>query len=95
MPRVKLVDQKAQKANRVRACISRYMELNSLTEEMMAKRLGVTAQTIHNRRAKPEGISLGTLWDMARVLECPISELCGGELPEERLESVLKMIKGA
>lgn len=92
MPRVKSLDRYHDKRVRASACIARYMTLNDVTEEYLAKRFKVDIKTIRNRNRDPGTMRLNTLFELADILKCPISELCGGELPEERLESVLKLI---
>lgn len=92
MPKVKSLDRHHDKRVRASACIARYMTLRGITEEYLAKRFDVDIKTIRNRNRDPGTMRLSTLYELADVLKCPISELCGGELPEERLESVLKLI---
>ena len=92
MPKVKSLDRHHDMRVRASACIARYMTLRGITEENLAKRFNVDIKTIRNRNRDPGTMRLSTLYELADVLKCPISELCGGELPEERLASVLKLI---
>lgn len=92
MPKVKSLDRYHEQKVRASACIARYMTLRGISEEHLAKRFGVDIKTIRNRNRDPGTMKLSTLYELADVLKCPISELCGGEMPEERLESVLKLI---
>ena len=92
MPKVKPLDPLHEPLSRSRACIARYKALRGISDEQLAKRFGVHLETIKRRNEHPESMNLKTLLELSRVLGCPISELCGGELPEERLESVLKLI---
>ena len=92
MPKVKSLDRHHDMRVRSSACIARYMILRGITEEQLAKRFNVNIKTIRNRNMNPGTMRLETLFELADILKCPISELCGGELPEERLESILKLM---
>ncbi len=83
-------DPLQERISRSRACIDRYMQLNSVTEEDMAARMHVTVKTIQNRRKHPEKMQLEDIWEMAQILKCPIGELAGGELPEEIIGRLIR-----
>lgn len=92
MPKVKSLDPVEEPRMRTSACIARYMKLRGLNEEQLAKRLNISRQTMVTKLNNPGEFKMEMLWNLSRIFKCPISELCGGELPEERLESVLKLI---
>lgn len=84
MPALKRNQTQEHRA-RTSACISRYMALRGVTESRLAEHFGVTIRTIQNWRAHPEKMQLEDIWEMSRMLKCPIGELAGGELPEEMI----------
>lgn len=81
-----------ERAMRVRACISRYMELRGITEDYLAKRQHVTKKTIQCRRKNPEKMQLEDIWELSQILKCPVEELCGGESLEEKMVPILSAI---
>lgn len=82
MPAVKKYPFEQRKA-RVQACIGRYMKLNDVQVEVMAKRMNVAESTLYRWISNPGKMQLEDIWRMATILKCPIGELAGGELPEE------------
>ncbi len=72
-----------QRRVRVQACIERYMKLNDVKVESMAKQMNVSEPTVYRWISNPEKMQLEDIWKMSIVLKCPIGELAGGELPEE------------
>ena len=52
----------------VRACIAKYLELNGMTKEELGKRLGVSEQTVYNRKNRPETLHLHELWAIIKIL---------------------------
>lgn len=82
MPAVKKYPSEQRKI-RAQACIERYMKLNSIQIDVMAKRLNVAESTVYRWISNPEKMQLADIWRMATVLKCPVGELAGGELPEE------------
>lgn len=89
MPALKR-NQTQENRARSSACISRYMDLRGVTESRLAENFGVTVRTIQNWRAHPEKMQLEDIWEMSRLLKCPIGELAGGELPEETIGRLLR-----
>lgn len=89
MPALKRSPSQENRA-RTSACISRYMELRGVTADRLAAGFGVTVRTIENWRTHPERMKLEDIWEMSRMLKCPIGELAGGELPEETIGRLIK-----
>ena len=82
MPATKKYPSEQRKA-RTQACIERYMKLNDIRVDVIAKHLNVGESTVYRWISNPEKMQLVDIWRMATVLKCPIGELAGGELPEE------------
>ena len=53
----------------VRACISNNMELYAISDDLLARRMGVTKRTVQNRRDRPENYTLKELWDLNKTLK--------------------------
>jgi hypothetical protein len=68
MPKLKPSEKEASRRV-VRACISNNMSLYATDDSFVALKLGVTTQTVRNKRAKPETLTLGELWDMSKTLK--------------------------
>ncbi len=89
MPALKKSQTQENRA-RTSACISRYMDLRGVTESRLAENFGVTVRTIQNWRMHPEKMRLEDIWEMSKMLKCPVAELAGGELPEEMIGRFLR-----
>lgn len=68
---------------RTKACISRYEQLRMVNDDKMAQILGIHVVTFKRKRENPTHFTLSEIYLLSRYLKCPISELCGGETPEE------------
>lgn len=77
--------------SRAQACIERYMRLQRMDVNSIAKQMCVSQTTVYNWIKHPESMKLGTLWQLSRVLKCSLGELSGGELPEELIGTWLRM----
>ena len=51
----------------------------------------VQTRTIQNRIKDPGSMQLRDLWDLAEILNAPVGELAGGDLPEEMLAKLIQM----
>ena len=51
----------------------------------------VQARTIQNRIKDPGSMQLRDLWDLAEILDAPVGELAGGDLPEEMMAKLMQM----
>lgn len=68
MPKLKPSDQ--EEANRIiRACIANNMERQALEDEELAKRLGVTKQTVQNKRRRPATFTAKELQRLSKILK--------------------------
>ena len=43
-----------------------------------------------NRIEDPGSMRLRDLWDLAEIIDAPVGELAGGDLPEEMLGKILQ-----
>lgn len=68
MPRLKPSEREAS-GRVVRACISNNISLYATDEKSLALKLGITVQTLKNKRAKPETFTLGELWIISKTLK--------------------------
>lgn len=68
MPKLKPSEKEAS-SRVVRACISNNMSFYDANDSFMAVKLGVTTQTVRNKRANPETFTLGELWNMSKALK--------------------------
>ena len=80
-------ERREEFASRARAAMLRYIELSGKTKEELAQRQHVTERTIQNRLESPGKMQLEDIWELSIILNCPLGELCGGELPEELIGS--------
>lgn len=87
MPKTTGLFKRAEKldefSRRASGSISHYMTLNNVSEEQMAKKMNVLERTIQKRIKDPGAIRLRDLWEMAIIINCPVGEIAGGELPQE------------
>lgn len=74
---------------RARAGMKRHIELHETDLKTIAARQGVSVQTVRNWLDKPGSMSLEKAWNLAMFLNCPISEIVGGETPEEMTVKML------
>ena len=76
---------------RAQAGIRRYMSLRRITDDKIAVKQNVQTRTIQNRIKDPGSMQLRDLWDLAEILNAPVGELAGGDLPEEMLAKLIQM----
>lgn len=76
---------------RAQAGIRRYMSLRRITDDKIAAKQNVQARTIQNRIKDPGSMQLRDLWDLAEILDAPVGELAGGDLPEEMMAKLMQM----
>ena len=76
---------------RAQAGIRRYMSLRRITDDKIAAKQKVQARTIQNRIKDPGSMQLRDLWDLAEILDAPVGELAGGDLPEEMMAKLMQM----
>lgn len=74
---------------RAQASMLRYMKLKGIDEQTLSVKQHVTKQTIKNRLDNPGKMQLEDIWEMAIILNCPVGELCGGDLPEELISRLI------
>lgn len=67
MPKLKPSDQE-QRDRVVRACFAGNQEREGIDDETLAKSLGVTAQTIRNKKRRPGTFTLDELQAASRIL---------------------------
>ncbi len=77
-------------ASRARAGIKRYIELSKVPEDKIAAKQNVQVRTLMNRIEDPGSMRLRDLWDLAEIINAPVGELAGGDLPEEMLAKLLQ-----
>lgn len=67
------------------------MSLRRITDDKIAAKQNVQARTIQNRIKDPGSMQLRDLWDLAEILDAPVGELAGGDLPEEMMAKLMQM----
>ena len=77
-------------ASRARAGIKRHIELSIVSEDKIAAKQNVQVRTLMNRIEDPGSMRLRDLWDLAEIIDAPVGELAGGDLPEEMLAKLLQ-----
>ncbi len=77
-------------AARARAGIKRHIELSKVPEDKIAAKQNVQVRTLMNRIEDPGSMRLRDLWDLAEIIDAPVGELAGGDLPEEMLAKLLQ-----
>ena len=77
-------------ASRARAGIKRHIELSKVSEDKIAAKQNVQVRTLMNRIEDPGSMRLRDLWDLAEIIDAPVGELAGGDLPEEMLAKLLQ-----
>lgn len=66
----KLKPSELEEANRIiRACIAGNMERLAISDEELAKRLGVTRPTIYNKKNRPETFTAKELCRLSNILK--------------------------
>lgn len=94
MPKTNLLVTEARRQKyeaRAQAGIRRYMSLRRITDDKIAVKQNVQTRTIQNRIKDPGSMQLRDLWDLAEILNAPVGELAGGDLPEEMLAKLIQM----
>lgn len=94
MPKSKFLkteESRKNYASRAKAGILRHMALHNVSEAKIAVRQNVQARTISNRIEDPGSMRLRELWDLAEILNAPVGELAGGDLPEEMMAKLMQM----
>ena len=77
-------------ASRARGGIKRHIELSKVSEDKIAAKQNVQVRTLMNRIEDPGSMRLRDLWDLAEIIDAPVGELAGGDLPEEMLAKLLQ-----
>ena len=93
MPKTNLLKTEAARKNyasRARAGIKRHIELSKGPEDKIAAKQNVQVRTLMNRIEDPGSMRLRDLWDLAEIIDAPVGELAGGDLPEEMLAKLLQ-----
>lgn len=93
MPKVSYMrseENRKRLSARSSAGIQRYMALRSMTDDRLADKQNVTVKTIQNHLKDPGNMKLRDIWELAAILDAPVGELAGGELPEEIIGKILR-----
>ena len=61
-----------------------------MPEDKIAAKQNVQVRTLMNRIEDPGSMRLRDLWDLAEIINAPVGELAGGDLPEEMLAKLLQ-----
>lgn len=77
-------------SSRASAGIQRYMALRNMTDDRLAVKQNVTVKTIQNHLKDPGNMKLRDIWELASILDAPVGELAGGDLPEEIIGKLLQ-----
>ena len=92
MPKSNLLKTEAARKNYAsRAGIKRHIELSKVPEDKIAAKQNVQVRTLMNRIEDPGSMRLRDLWDLAEILDAPVGELAGGDLPEEMMAKLMQM----
>ncbi len=85
----KTAEQMDEMERRASGSLQKYMTINNISDEYLAKKLAVSTKTVQNRVRNPGSISLRELWRMAIIIKCPIGEIAGGPDASELLGKLL------
>lgn len=94
MPKVSYMrseENRKRLSARSSAGIQRYMALRSITDDRLADKQNVTVKTIQNHLRDPGNMKLRDIWELASILDAPVGELAGGDLPEEMMAKLMQM----
>lgn len=94
MPKMKTSEQ--EEANRIiRACVAAGMERQAINDEGLAIRLGVSRETIRNKRNRPETFTARELRQLSRILKfTPVqaaSVVLGRDLTAKEIKDFILM----
>lgn len=85
------MDDKLKFGSRVEAFEDRL----HMTDEDLAKRLGITRRTLQNYKRDPAPMPYATLEKMCRIFNCPVELLTEGRDTKAEYTMVLRLIREA